>query len=175
MLDSGCEAWTVRKRDETRITAAEMQFMRHAGVVQNGTTNEMKWWNKSRQKQFKIHNKQRWNWRDHVNRIDRRKIPKHIVQYMPRYRRSIGHLAIRWLKIITDHVIQHMFGRRWWKNKMNYGSVCKVIIMCCISYLEPSETRKCLMYCIWKLSAPSYGLHFAVLFHMLLCIIFKCG
>jgi hypothetical protein len=42
LLDYGCEAWTIRKHDETRITAADMQFMRHTGVVQNGTTNKMK-------------------------------------------------------------------------------------------------------------------------------------
>jgi len=34
------------------------------------------------------------------------------------------------------------------KDKMNCSGVCKVIIMCCIFYLEWSETRKCLTYCI---------------------------
>ena len=60
------------------------------------------------------------------------------------------------------------------KDQMNCSGVCKVIIMCCICYLEWSETRKCLMYCVWKLPALCYGLNFTELFHILLCIIFEC-
>jgi hypothetical protein len=37
--------------------------------------------------------KQRQNWREHVNRMDRRRIPKQILQYAPRGRRSIGRSA----------------------------------------------------------------------------------
>jgi hypothetical protein len=29
VLDCECEAWTIRESDETRITAAKMQLMRH--------------------------------------------------------------------------------------------------------------------------------------------------
>jgi hypothetical protein len=35
-----CEAWTIRKTDETRITAATL-LLAVEGFVQNGTTNEM--------------------------------------------------------------------------------------------------------------------------------------
>jgi hypothetical protein len=49
--------------------------------------------------------KQRQNWREHVNGVDRRRIPKQILQYAPQGRRNIGCLAKRWLKTVTDHMI----------------------------------------------------------------------
>jgi hypothetical protein len=48
---------------------------------------------------------QRQNLRDHVNRMDRRRIPKQILQYAPCGRGSIGRPVKRWLKTITYHMI----------------------------------------------------------------------
>ena len=52
--------------------------------------------------------KQRQNWRDHVNRMHGR-IPIQILQYMPRGRRSIGHLAKRLLETVSDHIAATIF------------------------------------------------------------------
>jgi hypothetical protein len=49
--------------------------------------------------------KQRQNWRDHINRMDRRRIPKQILQYVPWGRRSIECPAKRWLDTVTDHMV----------------------------------------------------------------------
>jgi len=49
--------------------------------------------------------KQRQNWRDHVNRVDGRRIPIQILQYMPQGRRPIGHLAKRMLDTVSDHIV----------------------------------------------------------------------
>jgi len=48
--------------------------------------------------------KQRQKWRDHVNRMDRRGISKHNLQYAPQGRRSRGCPAKRWLKTVMDHM-----------------------------------------------------------------------
>ena len=128
---------------------------------------------------------QRKNWRDHVNRMDRRKILKHCAVRALRLKihrasgkkipqdhnrpHDLTHVLMMMMMTMTTTMMMMMM----MKNKMNCGSVCKVIIMCCISYLEWSETRKLLMYCTWKLSVLCYGLKFTVLIHMLLCIIFN--
>jgi hypothetical protein len=36
------------------------------------------------------------NWREHVNRMSRTRIPKAIMYYQPRGKRSIGHPMKRW-------------------------------------------------------------------------------
>jgi hypothetical protein len=106
-LAYGCKAWTIRENDATTITAAEMRFMRHAA----GCT---KWDPKQNEEitgeietkpVLEYIGKQRQNWRDHVNRLDRRRIPKQILQYAPQGRRCIGCLAKRWLKTVTDHMV----------------------------------------------------------------------
>jgi hypothetical protein len=42
ILAYGCEAWTIRRSDETRLTAADMRFMRRREDCKNGATNEMR-------------------------------------------------------------------------------------------------------------------------------------
>jgi hypothetical protein len=42
ILAFGCEAWTIRENDETRISAAEMWFIRHIVGCTKWTTNEMR-------------------------------------------------------------------------------------------------------------------------------------
>jgi hypothetical protein len=49
--------------------------------------------------------KQRQNWGDHVNRMDGRRIPIQILQYVPQGGRSIGHLAKRLLETVPDHIV----------------------------------------------------------------------
>jgi hypothetical protein len=48
----------------------------------------------------RIH-KQRQNWKDHINKMDKSRIPIQVLQYMPWDRRSTGHQAKRWLETIT--------------------------------------------------------------------------
>jgi hypothetical protein len=44
------------------------------------------------------------NWREHVNRMSRTRIPRAIMYYQPRGKRSLGRPMKRWLKILClDH------------------------------------------------------------------------
>jgi hypothetical protein len=53
--------------------------------------------------------KHRQDRRDHVNRMDRRRIPRQILQYVPGDRKSIGRRAKNWLKTVTDHMVWHVW------------------------------------------------------------------
>lgn len=82
----GCEAWTIRENDETRISAAEMRFM----MCMAGCTKWDHKWNEEIMKAPKTvcvleyTGKLIQNWRDHVNRMVRRRMPKQILLYAPR-------------------------------------------------------------------------------------------
>jgi hypothetical protein len=86
MLCYGSESWTIRKSDESRITACEMKFMRR-------TAGYTKWDLKRNEEVLKelavepildyICSYQN-HWREHVNRMRRTRIPKAIMYYQPR-------------------------------------------------------------------------------------------
>ena len=105
ILAFGCEAWTIRENDETRISAAETQFIRCTA----GCTKWDHKWNEEIVKALKTvcvleHiGKQIQNWRDNVNRMVRRRMPKQILLYVPRGRWSTGQLA----KMAQDHNRPH--------------------------------------------------------------------
>lgn len=107
ILAYGCEAWTIRARDASRITAAEMRFMRR-------TAGYTRWDHKRNDEilqQLKIEsihsylNLQRQNWLNHINRMERTRIPRQILHYTPRGTRSIGRPAKRWIESATDHMV----------------------------------------------------------------------
>jgi hypothetical protein len=88
----GSEAWTIRKSDESRITSCEMKFMhRTAGYTK---------WDVKRHKEVLKELKAepildyicryQNNWREHVNRMSKTRIPKAIMYYQPRGKRSLG-------------------------------------------------------------------------------------
>jgi hypothetical protein len=49
--------------------------------------------------------KHKQNWRGHVNRMDRTRIPQKILQYAPRGRRPTGRPAKRRLETVRDHLV----------------------------------------------------------------------
>jgi hypothetical protein len=102
VLCHGNEAWTARKSDESRITAYEMKFMgRTAGYT--------KWDLKRNEevlKEFKVEPilyyicRYQSNWREHVSWLSRTRIPKAIMYYQPRGKRSLGRPVKRWHEIL---------------------------------------------------------------------------
>lgn len=89
-----------KTRDSSRITAAQMKFVRRsAGVTK---------WNLKRKDDIlkelttkpilQVVNNQRKNLENHVRRMDRTCIPKQILQYAP-YGRSVGRLDKRWTDV----------------------------------------------------------------------------
>ena len=142
VLAYGCEAWTIRKNDETRTIAAEMWFMRHTA----GCTKWDHKWNEEIMEELNTQpvlaytGKQRQNRRDHVNTMDTRSIPKQILQYAPQSRRSIGWLAkdgsrpwqTTWSNMCLEanDPFSLFFGfvnRLWMKavQQISYGNLCQ--------------------------------------------------
>jgi hypothetical protein len=100
MLCYGSEAWTIRKSDESRITACEMKFMHR-------TAGYTKWdlkRNKEVLKELKVEPildyicRYQNNWPEHVNRMSRTRIPKAVMYYQPRGKRSLERPMKRWHK-----------------------------------------------------------------------------
>jgi hypothetical protein len=98
MLCYGSEAWTIQKSDERRITACEMKFV-------HWTAGCTKWDLKRNEEVLKevkvelildyIYRYQN-NWREHVTGMSRTRIPRAIMYYQPRGKRSLGRPMKRW-------------------------------------------------------------------------------
>jgi hypothetical protein len=92
-LKFGSEAWVLEKREEQRLEAAQMKFLKHLlGITkldkeknQTGTQNTIK--------EIKQYQKK---WLQHVQRMDTSRLPKQALQYKPKGRRNIGRPRKRW-------------------------------------------------------------------------------
>ena len=86
------EAWVLKKREEQRLEAAQVKFLRHLlGITKldeekyqlirqkTGAQNIVK---EIKQYQEK--------WLQHVQRMDTNRLPKQALQYKPKGRRNIG-------------------------------------------------------------------------------------
>ncbi|KAJ4445670.1 hypothetical protein ANN_12354 [Periplaneta americana] len=109
VLMYGSEAWPVRNSDVQRLTTAEMRFLRRtAGYsLLDHKRNELI------TKELKITpiyehlNHYRQKWLNHVNRMDRSRLPTQILRYIPHGRRSLGRPLKRWTEtvvVITEDV-----------------------------------------------------------------------
>lgn len=105
VLSYGSEAWTIRCQDERRLTTAEMRFLRKTAGYSlldhkrnDAIVEELKV-----QPVIKYLQEYRAQWFQHVRRMDCSRIPKQILQYIPRGKRSIGRPYKRWLETVTGH------------------------------------------------------------------------
>ena len=98
ILCYGSEAWTLRKRDESRLTACEMRFMRR-------TAGYTKWDHKKNEDVLQELNispvldhiyRYQQNWKEHVSRMGSSRFPKAILKYRPNGKRSLGRPMKRW-------------------------------------------------------------------------------
>jgi hypothetical protein len=98
LLCYGSEAWTIRKSDESRITACEVKFMRW-------TAGYTKWDLKRNEevlKELKVEPildyicRYQNNWREHVDRMRRTKIPKAIMLLPTKGQEILGRPMKRW-------------------------------------------------------------------------------
>ena len=94
----GSEAWVLKKREEQRLEAAQMKFLRHLlgktkldkekiNVLGDKTGAE------DIVKEIKQYQEK---WLQHVQRMDTNRIPKQAIQYKPKGRRNIGRPRKRW-------------------------------------------------------------------------------
>jgi len=90
-LKFGSEAWVLKKREEQRLEAAQMKFFRHLlGITKldkekNQCISE-KTGAQNIVKEIKQYQKK---WLQHVQRMDRNKLPRQALKYRPEGRRNI--------------------------------------------------------------------------------------
>ena len=87
-LKFGSEAWVLKKREEQRLEAAQMKFLKKKIQCireKIGAENIVKEIKRYQQK-----------WLQHIQRMDTNRIPKQALQYKPKGRRHIGRQRKRW-------------------------------------------------------------------------------
>jgi hypothetical protein len=97
-LKFGSETWVLKEREEQRLEAAQMRFLRHLlGITKlekgknqsvSGKTEAQNIVKEIKQYQEKL--------LQHVQRMDTNRIPKQALQYKPKGRRNIGRPRKRW-------------------------------------------------------------------------------
>ena len=98
-LKFGIEAWVLKKREEQRLEAAQMKFLRHLlGITKldkekNQCSRGKKTGAQSIVKEIKQYQKK---WLQHVQRMDTNRLPKQTLQYRPKGRRNTGRPRKRW-------------------------------------------------------------------------------
>ena len=91
----GSEAWVLKKREEQRLEAAQMKFLRHLLRItkldkeKNHCIREKT----GAEKIVKEIKQYQEKWLQHIQRMDTKRIPK---QYKPKRRRHIGRPRKRW-------------------------------------------------------------------------------
>jgi len=97
-LKFGSEAWVLNKREEQRLEAAQMKFLRHLfGITkldkEKNQCIRQKMGAKNIVKEIKQYQEK---WLQHVQRMDTNRLPKQALQYKPKGRRNIGRPRKRW-------------------------------------------------------------------------------
>jgi hypothetical protein len=97
-LKFGTEAWIFKTREEQRLEAAQVKFLRHL----LGITKLDKEKNQTIRERLGVQNivkeikQYQQKWLQHVQRMDTNRIPKQALQYTPKGRRNIGRPRQRW-------------------------------------------------------------------------------
>ena len=87
----GSEAWVLKKREEQRLEAAQMKFLRHLlGITKLDKEKKQcirqKTGAHNTEKEIKQYQEK---WLQHVQRMDTNRLSKQAVQYKPKRRRNI--------------------------------------------------------------------------------------
>ena len=97
-LKFGSEVWVLKKREEQRLEAAQMKFLRHLLGITKLDKEKIhcireKTGAHSIVKEIKQYQKK---WLQQVQRMDTNRLPKQAVQYRPKGRRNTGRPRKRW-------------------------------------------------------------------------------
>ena len=94
----GSEAWVLKKREEQRLEAAQMKFLRHLlGITKlDKEKNQCIRQKTGGQNIVKEIKQFQEKWLQHVQRMDTNRLPKRTLQYKPKGRRNIGRPRKRW-------------------------------------------------------------------------------
>jgi len=91
-LKFGSEVWALKKREEQHLEAAQMKFLRHLlGITtldkEKNQCIKEKTGAQNIVKEIKQYQKK---WLQHVQRMDRNRLPRKALKYRPEGRRNIG-------------------------------------------------------------------------------------
>ena len=97
-LKFGSEAWVLKKREEQRLEAAQMKFLRHLlGITkldkEKNQCIRQKTGVQNTVKEIKQYQKK---WLQHVQRMGTNILPKQALKYKPKGRRNMGRPRKRW-------------------------------------------------------------------------------
>jgi len=100
-LKFGREAWVLKKREEQRLEAAQMKFLKHLlGITKLDKERNQCIREKAGAQNIvndiKQYQKKWLQWLQHVQRMDTNRIQKQALQYKPKRRRNIGRPRKRW-------------------------------------------------------------------------------
>jgi len=91
-LKFGSEAWVLKKREEQRLEAAQMKFLRHLfGITKlDKEKNQCIREKTGAENIVKEIKRYQEKWLQHIQRMDTNRIPKQALQYKPKGQRHIG-------------------------------------------------------------------------------------
>jgi len=97
-LKFGSEASVLKKKEEQRLEAAQTKFLRHLlGIIKlDKDKNQCIWEKTGAQNIVKEIKQYQKKWLQHVQRMDRNRLPKQALQYRPEGRRNFGRPKKRW-------------------------------------------------------------------------------
>jgi len=98
-LKFGSEAWVLKKREEQRLEAAQMKFLRHLlGITKLDKEKRINALGKKTRAQNIVQEIKQYQkkWLQHVQRMDRNRLPRQALKYRPEGRRNIGRPKKRW-------------------------------------------------------------------------------
>jgi len=97
-LKYGSEAWVLKKREEQRLEAVQMKFLRHLlGITKlDNEKNQCIRGKTGAENIVKEIKQYQEKWLLHIQRMDTNRIPKQALQYKPKGRRHIGRPRKSW-------------------------------------------------------------------------------
>jgi len=97
-LKFGSEAWVLKKREEQRLEAAQMRFLRHLlGITKlDKEKNQCIREKTGAQNTVKEIKRYQKKWLQQVQRMDRNRLQRQALKYRPEGRRNTGRPKKRW-------------------------------------------------------------------------------
>jgi ATP-dependent Lon protease len=91
-LKFGSDVWVLKKRDEQRLEAAQMKFLRHLlGITKSDKEKNQSIREKTGAQNIVKEIKQyQQKWLQHVERMDTNRLPKQALRYRPKRRRNLA-------------------------------------------------------------------------------------
>jgi len=95
-LKFGSEAWVLKKREEQRLEATQMKFLRHLLGITKLDKKKLLGKKTGAQNIVKEIKQYQEKWLQHIQRMGTNRIPKQALQYKPKGRSHIGRPRKRW-------------------------------------------------------------------------------